>query len=202
MKKLLNGCLIVFSTFLLLIVLFALGVYIYSKIPNHIVIEPKPISFTKIKDEIEFPIGNIPECIKFANEDKIVYQAFVTKYDWTQESTYICVLRIKDNSIKFRNKLPIKKKQYSALNDMLQFRSITNKYFPTIELPKKMKTQPGTKVRIFNPSFEEKLNFNSGTYQYEKSKDIDKVGNYTEVIIYDQTNNILYYERMRFHAFQ
>ena len=30
----------------------------------------------------------------------------------------------------------------------------------------------------------------------------DKDGYYTEVILFDEKSNLLYYERMRFHAFQ
>jgi hypothetical protein len=98
--------------------------------------------------------------------------------------------------------LPVKGKDLDEINKTLLFHKLTNPFSPTLDLPDNMETDPGIRLKVFNPKNQEKLNLNSGSYEFITSESIDKEGYYTEVIIYDQKSNLLYYERMRFHAFQ
>jgi hypothetical protein len=79
---------------------------------------------------------------------------------------------------------------------------LQNPFIPSIVLPDNMKSESGIRIKIYNPKVKEVLNLNSGSYQYFISESIDKEGYYTEVIFFDEVSNFLYYERMRFHAFQ
>lgn len=202
MKKIFKGCLVtVLASFVLLIVVI-LSVYIYSKIPNDVIISSTPITYNEIKEDIDFPQGEIPDYIRNSRPENILYQASVNYNDWVRNCTYICVIRPKNKSIKLKYKLPIRAKDYESVNQMIKFNKLNSSFNPTLSLPKENKTEPGTRINIFNPNSNVKLNLNSGSYQFQTSKSIDKEGYYTEVIIYDKISNLLYYERMRFHAFQ
>jgi hypothetical protein len=196
-KKIFKGCLISILVFILIVT----GIYFYSTSPNDIKIEDKSFSVKEYNSELDFPKGNLPSFILEANNEDILYQAYVMK-NFGAECTYVCVIKPAVNSIKLENILPLKTKQLNKLNSLLQFNKIESTFNPVIKLPENMETEPGINVRVFNPNFNEKLNVNSGMYQYEVSKSIDKEGYYNEIIIYDRNSNLLYYERMRFHAWQ
>ena len=202
MKKVFKGFLIAILIFIGLIILVSVGIYFYSKTPNDIVVSSSPILFKDIKDDIAFPIGEIPSYIRNADSKNIIYQASYIKDDWVRNCVYICVLRPNLKSFKLKRMLPVKGKDLDEINKTLLFHKLTNPFSPTLDLPDNMETDPGIRLKVFNPKNQEKLNLNSGSYEFITSESIDKEGYYTEVIIYDQKSNLLYYERMRFHAFQ
>jgi hypothetical protein len=153
-------------------------------------------------EDLNFPKGGIPIFIYEANEKNIVYQASVNYNDWTKESRYVLLMRPEKGSFKLKHKLPIKKKDKEQINKILHFHKLHNQFLAFIEMPEKMKTESGVRVMVYNPNIKKTLNLNSGAYQYHESASIDKDGYYTEVILFDEKSNLLYYERMRFHAFQ
>jgi hypothetical protein len=202
MKKILKGCLIASLVLIGIVVVIGAGIYFYSKTPNNIVVLSKPLNISDLKDDLYFPEGNIPNFIQQANEDDIVYQATVNYNDWARECRYILLMRPKKGSINLKNKLPIKNNDLEKINELLKFHELQNPFLPYIELPEKMETEPGIRIQVYNPNMKEILNLHTGSYQFHESRSIDKDGYYTEVILFDEKSNLLYYERMRFHAFQ
>lgn len=153
-------------------------------------------------NDLNFPGGDIPKFIQQTNEDDIIYQATVNYDSWDREFRYVLLMRPKKGSIKLKNKLPIKNNDLKKINEILHFHQLQNPFFPYIELPAEMETEPGIRMQVYNPKMKEKLNLNTGFYQYFISKEIDKDGYYSEAILFDETSNLLYYERMRYYAFQ
>jgi hypothetical protein len=202
MKKILKGCLIASLVLIGIVVVIGAGIYFYSKTPNNIVVLSKPLKISDLKDDLYFPEGNIPNFIQQANEDDIVYQATVNYNDWARECRYILLMRPKKGSINLKNKLPIINNDLEKINELLKFHELQNPFLPYIELPEKMETEPGIRIQVYNPNMKEILNLHTGSYQFHESRSIDKDGYYTEVILFDEKSNLLYYERMRFHAFQ
>ena len=202
MEKILKGCLIASLVLIGIVVVIGAGIYFYSKTPNNIVVLSKPLNISDLKDDLYFPEGNIPNFIQQANEDDIVYQATVNYNDWARECRYILLMRPKKGSINLKNKLPIKNNDLEKINELLKFHELQNPFLPYIELPEKMETEPGIRIQVYNPNMKEILNLHTGSYQFHESRSIDKDGYYTEVILFDEKSNLLYYERMRFHAFQ
>lgn len=196
MKKYLLSCLISLLVLLSLII----GIYFYSISPNDIEIEEKSFSVKELKSELDFPNGNLPTFILEANNEDILYQAYIMA-NFGAECTYVCVIKPVNNSIELENKLPFKKQHQSKLNSILQFNKIENALNPVINLPENRESDSGINIKVFNPNFNQKLNLISGSYQYV-TKNIDKEGYYNEIIIFDQKSNLVYYERNRFHAFQ
>jgi hypothetical protein len=202
MKKIFKGCLIASLVLIGIVVVIGAGIYFYSKTPNNIVVLSKPLKISDLKDDLYFPEGNIPNFIQQANEDDIVYQATVNYNDWARECRYVLLMRPKKGSINLKNKLPIKNNDLEKINKLLKFHELQNPFLPYIELPEKMKTEPGIGIQVYNPNMKEILNLHTGSYQFHESRSIDKDGYYTEVILFDEKSNLLYYERMRLHAFQ
>ncbi len=202
MKKILKGCLIASLVLIGIVVVIGAGIYFYSKTPNNIVVLSKPLNISDLKDDLYFPEGNIPNFIQQANEDDIVYQATVNYNDWARECRYVLLMRPKKGSINLKNKLPIINNDLEKINELLKFHELQNPFLPYIELPEKMETEPGVRIQVYNPNMKEILNLHTGSYQFHESRSIDKDGYYTEVILFDEKSNLLYYERMRFHAFQ
>jgi len=202
MKKIFNGCLVICLILIGIIGITGIGIYFYSKTPNEIVILSKPLKIGDIMDDLNFPKGNIPTFIQQANEKNIVYQASVNYNDWIRECRYVLLMRPDKGFFKLKHMLPIKMIDKEKINELLHFNKLNNPFHPLIELPEKMQTKPGVRIMLYNPNMKEIINLNSGSYQYCKSESIDKDGYYTEVILYDDISNLLYYERMRFHAFQ
>jgi hypothetical protein len=202
MKKIFKGCLIAILSLFGLVLLIGLGIYIYSKTPNDIDVCENPIHYRDIKEDLDFPGGEIPPFIREADSHNIVYQTTINNYDWVNHSVYICVIKPNAPILPLEHKLPVKDNDLEEINLLLISGNLTNPFTPAIALPDNMETRPGYQVKVFNPHFQEKLNLNSGSYQFLKSAEIDKEGYYTEVIVYDEISNLLYYERMRFHAFQ
>jgi hypothetical protein len=202
MKKILKGCLIACLVFTGIVVIIGVGIYFYSKTPNNIVVLSKPLKISDLKDDLYFPEGYIPKFIQKANEDDIVYQATVNYNDWVRECRYVLLMRPKKGLLKLKNKLPIINNDLKKINGLLHFHKLQNPFLPYIELPEKMETEPGIRMQVYNPNMKEILNLHTGSYQFHESRSIDKDGYYTEVIIFDEKSNLLYYERMRFHAFQ
>jgi hypothetical protein len=202
MKKILKGCLIASLVLIGIVVVIGAGIYFYSKTPNNIVVLSKPLKISDLKDDLYFPEGNIPNFIQQANEDDIVYQATVNYNDWARECRYVLLMRPKKGSINLKNKLPIINNDLEKINELLKFHELQNPFLPYIELPEKMETEPGIRIQVYNPNMKEILNLHTGSYQFHESRSIDKDGYYTEVILFDEKSNLLYYERMRFHAFQ
>ena len=202
MKKIFKGCLIARLVLIGIVVVIGAGIYFYSKTPNNIVVLSKPLKISDLKDDLYFPEGNIPNFIQQANEDDIVYQATVNYNDWARECRYVLLMRPKKGSINLKNKLPIKNNDLEKINKLLRFHKLQNPFLPYIELPEKMETDPGIKMQVYNLNMKEILNLHTGSYQFHESRSIDKDGYYTEVILFDEKSNLLYYERMRFHAFQ
>jgi hypothetical protein len=202
MKKIFKGCLIASLVLIGIVVVIGAGIYFYSKTPNNIVVLSKPLKISDLKDDLYFPEGNIPNFIQQANEDDIVYQATVNYNDWARECRYVLLMRPKKGSINLKNKLPIINNDLEKINELLKFHELQNPFLPYIELPEKMETEPGIRIQVYNPNMKEILNLHTGSYQFHESRSIDKDGYYTEVILFDEKSNLLYYERMRFHAFQ
>ena len=202
MKKIFKGCLIASLVLIGIVVVIGAGIYFYSKTPNNIVVLSKPLKISDLKDDLYFPEGNIPNFIQQANEDDIVYQATVNYTDWARECRYVLLMRPKKGSINLKNKLPIKNNDLEKINKLLKFHELQNPFLPYIELPEKMETEPGIRIQVYNPNMKEILNLHTGSYQFHESRSIDKDGYYTEVILFDEKSNLLYYERMRLHAFQ
>ena len=202
MKKILKGWLIASLVLIGIVVVIGAGIYFYSKTPNNIVVLSKPLNISDLKDDLYFPEGNIPNFIQQANEDDIVYQATVNYNDWARECRYVLLMRPKKGSINLKNKLPIINNDLEKVNELLKFHELQNPFLPYIELPEKMETEPGIRIQVYNPNMKEILNLHTGSYQFHESRSIDKDGYYTEVILFDEKSNLLYYERMRFHAFQ
>lgn len=202
MKKIFKGCLIASLVLMITVVVIGVVIYFYSKTPNNIVELSKPLKILDLKDDLYFPEGNIPKFIEQANEDDIVYQATLNYNDWVRECRYVLLMRPKKGSIKLKNKLPIIDHDLKKINKLLHFHKLENPFPSYIELPEKMETEPGIRMQIYNPNMKEKLNLDTGSYQFHESRSIDKDGYYTEVILFDEKSNLLYYERMRFHAFQ
>jgi hypothetical protein len=202
MKKILKGCLIASLVLIGIVVVIGAGIYFYSKTPNNIVVLSKPLNISDLKDDLYFPEGNIPNFIQQANEDDIVYQATVNYNDWARECRYVLLMRPKKGSINLKNKLPMINNDLEKINKLLRFHKLQNPFLPYIELPEKMETEPGIRIQVYNPNMKEILNLHTGSYQFHESRSIDKDGYYTEVILFDEKSNLLYYERMRFHAFQ
>ena len=111
-------------------------------------------------------------------------------------------MRPKKGSINLKNKLPMINNDLEKINKLLRFHKLQNPFLPYIELPEKMETEPGIRIQVYNPNMKEILNLHTGSYQFHESRSIDKDGYYTEVILFDEKSNLLYYERMRLHAFQ
>jgi len=202
MKKIFKGCLIASLVLIGIVVVIGAGIYFYSKTPNNIVVLSKPLKISDLKDDLYFPEGNIPNFIQQANEDDIVYQATVNYTDWARECRYVLLMRPKKGSINLKNKLPIINNDLEKVNELLKFHELQNPFLPYIELPEKMETEPGIRIQVYNPNMKEILNLHTGSYQFHESRSIDKDGYYTEVILFDEKSNLLYYERMRLHAFQ
>ena len=202
MKKILKGCLIACLVLIGIVVIIGVGIYFYSNTPNNIVVLSKPLKILDLKDDLYFPEGNIPNFIQQANEDDIVYQATVNYNDWVRESRYVLLMHPKKGLLKLKNKLPIINNDLEKINELLHFHILQNPFIPYIELPEKMETEPGIRMQVYNPNMKEILNLHTGSYQFHESRSIDKDGYYTEVILFDEKSNLLYYERMRFHAFQ
>jgi hypothetical protein len=196
MKKYLLSCLISLLVLLSLII----GIYYYSISTNKIEIEEKSFSVRELKSELDFPNANIPSFLLEANNEDILYQAYVMT-NFGAECTYVCIIRTDNISIKLENKLPFNNKYQNKLNSILQFNKIENTFNPVINLPENRETESGIHIKVFNPNFKQKLNLISGSYQYA-TKNIDKEGYYNEIIIFDKKSNLVYYERNRFHAFQ
>jgi hypothetical protein len=185
--------------------IFALSgivLYFYSNSPNNVVVLSKPVNINDLSDDLNFPLGEIPNFIKQVNENNIIYQATVNYNDFVRECRYVLLIRPDKGSVNLKNKLPVVSKDYEQINKLLHFNELQNPFIPSIVLPDNMKSESGIRIKIYNPKVKEVLNLNSGSYQYFISESIDKEGYYTEVIFFDEVSNFLYYERMRFHAFQ
>ena len=66
MKKILKGCLIACLVLIGIVVIIGVGIYLYSKTPNNIVVLSKPLKILDLKDDLYFPEGNIPNFITCA----------------------------------------------------------------------------------------------------------------------------------------
>jgi hypothetical protein len=196
MKKLFKGCIIIFLILVGVVIVAGIGLYLYSRIPNDVVVLQKPLHINDFKDDIFFPEDNIPRFIIDANEDNIVYQATFIANDFSHDYSYILLIRPTDGTIRLRNKLPIRNNSLEEIDQLLHFNNLKNPFKTYIELPKKMETEPGIRMKVYNPNSKEILNLQSGFYQYSKSSTFENQY-YTEVILYDKTSNLLYYERMR-----
>jgi hypothetical protein len=199
MKKIFRGCIITFLILVGVVIMTGIGIYIYSRTPNDVVVLQKPLKIDELKDDIFFPEGNIPRFITDANVDNIVYQATFNSNDWSRACSYVLLIRPKEGTIRLENKLPIRKNSQREIDKLLRFNNLKNPFNPYIELPKEMETRPGITMKVYNPNSKEILNLLSGFYQYYKSKSIEN-GYYTEVILYDKSSNLLYYERMRYQG--
>jgi hypothetical protein len=158
MKKILKGCFIAIISLIGVIFLFGIGIYFYSKTPNKIVVCKSPILFKDVKEDIDFPIGEIPSYIRNVDSKNIVYQASWNSYDWVNHCVYICVLRPNGKFLSLKNKLPIKNEDLIEINRILLSSKLTNPYTPKIDLPDNMETEPGLRVKVYNPKLQEKLN--------------------------------------------
>jgi hypothetical protein len=196
MKKLFKGCIITFVILVGVVIITGIGLYLYSRIPNDVVVLQKPLHMNDLKDDIFFPEDNTPRFIIDANEDNIVYQAAFIDNDFSHDAYYILLIRPTDGTIRLKNKLPIRNNSLEEIDQLLHFNKLKNPFRAYIELPKTMETEPGIRMKVYNPNSKEILNLQSGFYQYFKSNTIDNQY-YTEVILYDKTSNLLYYERMR-----
>ena len=198
MKKIFKGCLIIVLIFVGVVIMTGIGLYLYSRIPNDVVVLQKPLHMNELKDDIFFPEDNIPRFIIDANEDNIVYQATFNSNDWSRECSYVLLIRPTEGTLRLKNKLPIPSNSLEEIDKLLRFNKLKNPFSAYIELPKEMETRPGIRMKVYNPNSREILNLHSGFYQYYKSEFIED-GYYTEVMLYDKTSNLLYYERMRYH---
>jgi hypothetical protein len=200
-KKIFKGCLITSGMLIILLIIGGVAIYFYAKSPNRIINSEKPIGMKDIISNLDFPKSEIPKIILNQPDSSIMYQAYIMENDWASEYTYRVVIKLSSDP-NFRNKLPMSNHDITKLKELFKFQSIEKAFNPKLSLPQDMKTPSGTKIRVFSKDVGINMPLKKGTYQYFVSESIDKDGYFKELIIYDKETKMLYYERMRFHAFQ
>lgn len=196
MKKIFKGCLFIAVGLVLILAISISGYYVYSKIPNSVIVLEKPSNLQNLLPE-EFAIV---KNLGHQKTENIVYQAFIEKnIGGISESVLIILIRTKKDMSLVRN-FPIKPNDSYEINKILTWRNLKSDFQTYLKLPSNMLTESNVHISVYNPTSKVKLNLRKGSYQFKK---INENHGYTsEVAFYDKSSNLFYFEKRKFHSFQ
>lgn len=201
MQKIFKGCFVAVASIVGLILLSSAALIFYWLSPNGIEFTEKPINKEKYINQLSFPGSPLPTIVINANETDILYQAFVRDEGFDMTVIFKTVIRVEKVG-KFGSRLPISKTVEEAINNKLAFNTIDGYVFkPQIKIPEDKKTNSGRHLIVYAPKDEIFMKLKNGRYD-SNYESVDKIGYIYEVILYDRDNQLLYYERQRYHALQ
>ena len=203
MRKFFKGCLITIGVFVLVIVIGIIYIIYPMTRPNKVEFSSTPFSDNKVTNLITFKGQNIPNIILNRNKNEIIYQAIIEETSLDKSTIYKALFRI-DSTIQFDNKLPLDSAGIELLNKNINYIQIFNNQLNAkISVPENQETESGNLTFIYSKSNEEDfvLNLQNGSYKTQYHS-IDKVGMVSDILIYDKSKGYLYYERLKYDAFQ
>ena len=171
---------------------------IYEQLPNKIEFTDQPIPYETINTSLKFNENDIPKIITNEPKENILYQTLFDRFSgFVGEVTYKQINKT-NKRIKLKKKLPIKA---SDLEKIKSYDFLTDSNSPLYELPKNKKTPGGTSLIIYSKINSINLDLTKGYYSLEIT-DIDKVGLFVQLLIYDKKHKLLYIARFRYFPFQ
>ena len=203
MKLFFKGCLITLGVFVLAIVIGVIYIIYPMTRPNEVEFSTDPFSDNKITNLINFEGQSIPKVILNRTENEILYQAIIEETSLDKSTIYKVLFRI-DSNIQFDNKFPLNSDEIEKLNDNIKYIRINNDQLNAkLSIPKNQETESGNVTSIYSKQGEVDfiLNLQNGSHKTQIHS-IDKVGMVSDVLIYDKSKSYLYYERLKYDAFQ
>lgn len=198
MNKLLKGCLLTIAGLFGLLLIGGISIYLYLVTPNKIEYVEQPISYETIDNKLDFDGVGIPDVIKNQSKENILYQAIYES--WGLDGTVIYKQINKTNrEVKLENKLPITSSDIRKIENNGFLSEITSN--PMFEIPNDNKISSGNSLIIYSKIDSVFFNLKKGYYSLSYYE-IDKVGVFGEIIVYDKESELLYVTRTRYFAFQ
>ncbi len=200
MKKIFTGCLITAAIILTVAMIVSVIVfYNYLNKPNKINFAKEPIPNATVSKRLDFDGKDIPGFIKNEPKENILYQALlVSSQGFSDIVTYKQVVKM-SKPVKLNKKLPVKAEDFELVNSNSLLPNIT--HYPMYELPEDNEIPIMDMLTIYSKTDSVYLYLQEGYYSVNYYQ-IDKVGSFGEVIIYDAKSKLLYFTRKRFFAFQ
>jgi hypothetical protein len=112
---------------------------------------------------------------------------------------YRVVYKLNKN-IKLEKNFPIDKAERNFFLDILTNEQIEKGFSPEIYIPETKKTESGTNIKIYSKGLNPFIKLN-GSYNY-KYDEINHEGYASDFIIFDKKSKLLYFQRVRYFAFQ
>lgn len=184
-------------SFFSILVVF-IGFYIYFQTPNEIKFLKNPLVFNDFKNEVKFPNHDLPKIILKQPKNRIVYQGLAI-YSYGETVVYRVVYKL-DKNIKLEKIFPMDKTEREFFLDILTKEEIENGFSPEIYIPETKKTESGTNIKIYKKGLDPFIRLN-GSYNF-KYIEIDHEGYASDFIIFDKKSKLLYFQIVRYFAFQ
>ncbi|MFC5192662.1 hypothetical protein ACFPIK_12870 [Algoriphagus aquatilis] len=190
----------IFVLLFLFIMLLGIIFVFYFTAKNEIEFSTTPEKLENLKSQLIFPSKPVPEFISTQEEKNILYQAIISDNGVDKTFVFKTVIRFSDN-LEFENPLPLNSSDKKGLNELISFNEITEGLNPSIKLPENNKIENGRHVTIFSSQNDLFMPLKNGSYSFYYDE-IDKEGTVTDIIIFDRDAKLLYFERIRYFAFQ
>jgi hypothetical protein len=191
--KILKGCLFTFLAFVAIVI----GIFIYSYYkPNKVVFRDTPRTYESINQELNFDRKSIPEIITRHPKEQILYQAVYSNfYMFAGDVVYkqICTV---DKPIMLKKRLPFSKADAKLLDGFY----LSELKKPVFKIPKDHIIKNGH-LAIYKKIDSVSFSYNKGSYSITDYS-IDGEGHFSELIVYDANQKLLYIGRFRYFAMQ
>ena len=202
MKKIFKGCLISFAAILCLLIVGSICYYIYLNTPNKVVFSNKPLNQSTYLDAT-FKINNL---VAKQSDKNILYQSLLREDSGFDLTSHYIVVYKAIRSIELDKKLPISRADISKLEQGLLYRrfrsnAANNEINLFSQIPADRQTPTGYRLTVYSPVKKLAIQLSQGSYS-TLTESIDKDGFFSDLIIYDKKNALLYYDRKRYFAFQ
>lgn len=198
MKKIFKGCLLTIAILFGLLLIGGVVLYVYLDTPNKIEYVEQPISYETVDNKLDFDGVGIPDVIKNQSKETILYQA-IYKSSFLHETVIYKQINKTNREVKLENKLPITPSDIKKIDNNGFLSEITSN--PMFEIPNDNKISSGNSLIIYSKIDSVFFNFKKGYYSISYYE-IDKVGGFGEIIVYDKESELLYVTRTRYFAFQ
>lgn len=199
MKKVLIGCLMTIVVLFGLLLIGGISLYIYLNLPNKIEFIKQPISFETINNKLDFNGDEVPEIVTNESKENILYQAILESFSGFDGTVVYKQINKTNREIKLEKRLPITQSDLQIIKNNGFLSELTSN--PVFKIAENNKTPSGNSLIIYSKTDSLLFNLKKGYYSLSYYE-IDKVGVFGEIIIYDKECQLLYITRTRYFAFQ